>query len=67
MPKPEGDYLVIKGRIIELDSEMREIMEEIEIAGGVLVKGRDVGAAGRYISLKDDLIEESGEALAQQQ
>lgn len=61
VPKPEGDYLVIKGKVIELDSELRELVEERgEIPGGVLVKGSDMGAARRCIVLKDDLLEGEG-------
>jgi nitric oxide reductase NorD protein len=67
MPKPEGDYLVIKGRVIELDAEMKELLEEMtEIQGGILVKGSDIGTARRAILLKDDLVEEAAATEAQQ-
>ncbi len=67
LPKPESDYLIIKGRIIELDNEIRELLEEMsEIPGGILVKGSDIGAARRCISLKEALLEEDSGALLQQ-
>ncbi len=68
LPKPESDYLIIKGRIIELDNEIRELLEEMsEIPGGILVKGSDIGAARHCISLKEALLEEDSGALLQQQ
>ncbi|MGO9951013.1 MAG: nitric oxide reductase activation protein NorD [Dissulfurispiraceae bacterium] len=55
---PNEDYLVIKGKIIELDSELREIVEERQgIPGGVLVKGSDLGA-GSPVTLTDLVVEE---------
>ncbi|MFZ5998736.1 MAG: nitric oxide reductase activation protein NorD [Nitrospirota bacterium] len=66
-PQPERDYLLIKGRMIELDSELRELIEELgDIHGGILVKGSDIGAARHCISLKEELFEEEegGEVTA---
>lgn len=42
-PDPQKDYLLIKGRIFELDEESKKLIEEKEIIGGVLVKGSDLG------------------------
>lgn len=56
--KPDEKYLVIKGKIIELDSELREIVEERQgIPGGILVKGSDLGA-GSPVTLADLVAEE---------
>ena len=56
--KPDEKYLVIKGKIIELDSELREIIEERQgIPGGILVKGSDLGA-GSPVTLADLVAEE---------
>ncbi len=56
---PAREYLLIKGRIIELDSEMREIVEERGgILGGILVKGTDMGGAVSSVTLTDLLEEE---------
>ncbi len=55
---PNEEYIVIKGRIIELDSELRDIVEERKgIPGGILVKGSDLGA-GSPITLTDLAAEE---------
>ncbi|MBI5233734.1 MAG: VWA domain-containing protein [Deltaproteobacteria bacterium] len=65
IPRPEGEYLLIKGRLIELDSEMKNIIDEMgDAPGGVLVKGSDMGAARHCIVLKEDLLneEEPGQA-----
>lgn len=59
LPRPEAEYLLIKGRLVELDSEMREIIDEMGDAhGGVLVKGSDIGAARHCIILKEDILAE---------
>jgi len=51
--RPEEKYLLIKGRIIELDSELREIIDERQgIPGGILVKGSDLGS-GSPVTLAD--------------
>ena len=50
---PSKEYIVIKGRLIELDSELRNIIEERGgIPGGILVKGSDMGT-GSPITLSD--------------
>jgi nitric oxide reductase NorD protein len=54
---PNKEYLLIKGKIIELDEESRNLIEEKEIFGGVLVKGSEIGG-GCTLSLKDLLLEE---------
>jgi nitric oxide reductase NorD protein len=55
---PSEEYIVIKGRIIELDSELRDILEERRgIPGGILVKGSDLGV-GSSITLSDLAAEE---------
>ena len=55
---PEKDYLLIKGRTLELDSELREELEERGgIPGGILVKGSDIGASASTVTLTD-LVEE---------
>jgi nitric oxide reductase NorD protein len=67
-PQPERDYLIIKGRMFELDSELRGLIEELgDMHGGILVKGSDIGAARHCISLKEELFEEEdgGEIAAQ--
>ncbi|MBI5211921.1 MAG: hypothetical protein HY957_00920 [Nitrospirae bacterium] len=51
-PDPQNDYLLIKGRLIELDEEARDLMEEKEILGGVLVKGSEIGG-GCSVTLTD--------------
>lgn len=56
--KPDEKYLLIKGKIIELDSELREIVEERQgIPGGILVKGSDLGA-GSPVTLADLIAED---------
>ncbi len=56
--RPNEEYLLIKGKIIELDSELREIIEERRgIPGGILVKGSNMGA-GSPITLSDLVAEE---------
>lgn len=55
-PDPKKDYLLIKGRVIELDEESKSLIEEKELLGGVLVKGSDIGG---YCSITFlDLLEE---------
>jgi len=68
-PEPGKEYLLIKGRTIELDSELRELVEERGgIPGGIIVKGADMGGAGSPVTLTDlteeeDTIAESGGGL----
>ncbi len=51
--KRDEEYLLMKGKIIELDSELREIIDERGgTPGGILVKGSDLGA-GTPITLSD--------------
>jgi nitric oxide reductase NorD protein len=56
-PDPKKNYLLIKGRIIELDKETKSLIEEKELLGGILVKGSDIGG-GCSITLLDLLEEE---------
>jgi nitric oxide reductase NorD protein len=57
--KLEKEYLLIKGRMLELDSELREALEKRGgIPGGILVKGADMGGQGSPITLSD-LLEEA--------
>ncbi|MBI5640572.1 MAG: hypothetical protein HZA17_09120 [Nitrospirae bacterium] len=64
LPESGKEYLLIKGRLIELDSEMREILQERGMSGGIIVKGADMGGAGSPMTLtdlmeEDEVIEES--------
>ncbi len=53
----EKEYLLIKGRLVELDQELRDLIEERGgLPGGILVKGSEVGA-GSVVNLID-LVEE---------
>lgn len=59
-PDPEKEYLLIKGRVIELESEMRELLEERGgIPGGIIVKGADMGGTASPLRLTDMLEEEA--------
>ncbi|HXX58813.1 MAG TPA: hypothetical protein VEI96_12490 [Thermodesulfovibrionales bacterium] len=50
---PGKEYLLMKGRLIELDSELRDVIEERGgIPGGILVKGSDFGA-GTSVTLSE--------------
>ncbi len=52
--RPEQEYLMIKGKVVELDDELKKrIKERGGVPGGVLVKGSDLGSGSTYISLKD--------------
>ena len=58
-PDPAKEYLLIKGKTIELDSEMRKLVEERGgILGGILVKGADMGGAMSPVTLTDLMEEE---------
>ncbi|MBI4698588.1 MAG: hypothetical protein HY758_06680 [Nitrospirae bacterium] len=53
------EYLLIKGRLIKLDSELKDLIDRRGgIPGGTLVTGAETGGAGSPISLKDILEEE---------
>lgn len=57
---PQKEYLLIKGKLIEVDENLKELIDESTgVPGGVLVKGSDFGS-GSPISLMD-LIEEDEE------
>ncbi|RJQ56969.1 MAG: hypothetical protein C4526_00280 [Nitrospiraceae bacterium] len=57
-PEPAKEYLLIKGRIIELDRETKSFIEERGgIPGGIMVKGADIGGAGCPMTLTG-LVEE---------
>ncbi|TAN39613.1 MAG: hypothetical protein EPN25_10770, partial [Nitrospirae bacterium] len=59
-PDPETEYLLIKGRAIELDVELRKHLDEHgSIPGGILVKGADMGGAASPVRLTDLLEEEN--------
>lgn len=61
-PDPEKEYLIIKGRVIELESEMRERLEERGgIPGGIIVKGADLGGTASPLRLTD-MMEEGVQA-----
>jgi nitric oxide reductase NorD protein len=54
---PEKEYLLIRGRLVELDDELKEIIEKRGgVPGGILVKGSEMGG-GSPVNLTD-LIEE---------
>lgn len=58
---PQKEYLLIKGRLIELDEELKRHFEEkMTEPGGVLVKGSEMGA-GSPLTLADLLEEEETE------
>ncbi len=51
-PEPSKEYLMIKGRLLELDEDMLDLVDEKGLPGGVLVKGSEMGGAG-VLSLND--------------
>ncbi len=60
----EKEYLLIKGRLIELDQELKDLIEERGgVPGGVLVKGRELGA-GTSVNLMDLVEEEEVQGTA---
>lgn len=62
--EPMKEYLVIKGKVLEVDEDLRNIIEERGgIPGGILVQGSDMGG-GRAVTLSD-LAEEQEVARAQ--
>jgi len=59
LPDPAKEYLLIKGRIIELDRDTTDFIEERGgIPGGIMVKGSDIGGAGCPLTLNELLEEE---------
>lgn len=51
---PSKEYLLIKGRAIELDREIKDFIEERGgIPGGIMAKGADIGGAGCPMTLTD--------------
>jgi nitric oxide reductase NorD protein len=59
----EKEYLLIKGRLIELDQELKDLIEERGgVPGGILVKGSEVGAGGAVNLI--DLVEEEVQGTA---
>jgi nitric oxide reductase NorD protein len=57
VPEPGKEYLLIKGRLVELDEDLKEVIEKRGgVPGGILVKGSEMGG-GSPVSLTD-LIEE---------
>jgi nitric oxide reductase NorD protein len=62
--EPAREYLMIKGRLIELDEELRSLIEERGgVPGGVLVKGSEIGA-GAPLMLQDLVNGEEAETVA---
>lgn len=56
-PEPGKEYLLIRGRLVELDEELKEVIEKRDgVPGGILVKGSEMGG-GSPMNLTD-LIEE---------
>ena len=61
--EPDKEYLLIKGRLVELDEELKKVIEERGgVPGGVLVKGSEIGGSSP-VNLTD-LIEEEEAAEA---
>jgi nitric oxide reductase NorD protein len=55
--EPEKEYLLIKGKLIEMDQELKKVIEDRGgLPGGILVKGNEMGG-GSPLNLTD-LIEE---------
>lgn len=60
--EPPKEYLLIKGRLMELDEDLRSVIDQKGgIPGGVLVKGSDLGG-GHPVTLRDLLEEEEVES-----
>ncbi|NJD54824.1 MAG: VWA domain-containing protein [Nitrospirae bacterium] len=56
---PEREYLLISGRVLELDAELREILDDRGgMPGGILVKGAGLGAEASPLTL-DELVAEA--------
>ena len=61
--EPDKEYLLIKGRLVELDEELKKVIEERGgVPGGVLVKGSEIG--GNSPVNLTDLIEEEEAAAS---
>jgi nitric oxide reductase NorD protein len=59
-PEPAKEYLLIKGRLVEADEELKSLVEERGgIPGGTLVKGSEMG--GESPLQLSDLLEENEE------
>ncbi len=57
---PAKEYLMIKGRLIEFNDDLKSLVHEKGgIPGGILVKGSEIGGASELTLL--DLLEEEGE------
>jgi len=62
---PQKEYLLIKGRVIELDGEMRELLDERGgVPGGIMVKGADMGGSASPLGLSDLTEEEAPSEVA---
>ncbi len=60
-PDPLREYLLIKGRAIELDRELKKVLEERGcIPGGIIVHGSDLGGSVSPLSLQE-LVEDEEE------
>ncbi|GAB4389077.1 MAG: hypothetical protein Kow0025_12200 [Thermodesulfovibrionales bacterium] len=59
-PRADRQYLLIKGRLVELDEELRALLEEEgAIPGAVLVDGAEAG--GRYYAVELAEVQDEGE------
>jgi len=59
--EPEKEYLLIKGRLVELDEELKKVIEQRGgVPGGVLVKGSEIGG-NSPVNLTDLIEEEEAE------
>jgi len=60
---PGKEYLLISGRLVELDAELRDILDgRGGMPGGILVKGADLGAGASPLTL-DELAAEAESTL----
>jgi len=59
-PDAAKDYLLIKGKLIEMDEDLKEVVdEEGGVPGGVLVHGTEAGGMSP-VSIKDLIADETG-------
>jgi hypothetical protein len=60
---PDREYLLIKGRLVELDAELRDVIEKRGgVPGGILVKGSEMGgkAVNPRTSSKEEVVSTEG-------
>jgi len=61
---PDREYFLIKGRLVELDAELKDVIEKRGgVPGGILVKGSEVGG-GSPVNLTDMIEEEEAVGTA---